>query len=503
MSTLKARLLLGLSIALSSTLATAGVLYFGARSLEHNATRTREANDDVRELLAFALAAHRYMGAFGQSLGQRTLIANNERRVAARGFEQQLAEIPRRRADRASALPWNALSEISGDIASELNHADVLRSEGKFYDAEMVFNHARKTQFERRMLPWFEDAIKAQGAQVDAAESNAVAQARTLRAAGNVLAVLAVTLTGIAVVAMLLAIIRPIRLIVEGADAIAKGDFAHRIPYQGTNELGVLAKRFNDMAGAVESGRAALLEKNSAIEQAYLLQSDFLSIVSHELRSPLNSIIGYTELVIDDCQELSALGKKNVFSIATCARRLLALINDILDFSKLRAGRMQVRQEVFRALELALHVVDEGRALAQGRGVEVHLSADAAATEADAIEMCSDEMKVRQILTNLVSNAVKFSDKGSVVVGVERSGEAEVRFSVTDNGIGIADHQLAVIFEPFRQVHGADQRAVSGTGLGLAIVARLSDLLGGRVSVRSVVGEGSEFSVILPTRAKG
>jgi signal transduction histidine kinase len=497
MSSIKTKLVVGLSVSLTMTAATAGALYFGARSLEQNATRTHAANDEARDLLSFALAAHRYVGAFGQSLGQRTLIANNERRLAAKAFEDRMNEIPDDGGKPVGgALSWAALRGISYDLDQELNRADSLRAEGKFFEAEIVFNQARRAHFEQRMLPWFEVAINAQRSYVDAAEAVAVDEARTLRTAGA-LALLAAALVSTSLLVMIRAIIRPIRLLVEGAQAIADGDLIHRIPHRRADELGVLAERFNWMAHVLEANRATLLDKNRALEEAYKLQSEFLSLVSHELRSPLNSVIGYTELVIDEAHELSPVGKKNVTRIASCARRLLELINDILDFSKLRAGRMEVRQESFQAVDLAALVVEDGRALAHGRGVDVQLRANG-----EAIEMRSDVTKVRQILTNLVSNAVKFTDQGTVTLAVTRAGD-DVRFSVADTGIGIAGHQLEIIFEPFRQAHGQDLRAVSGTGLGLAIVKHLSNLLGGQVSVDSVVGVGTEFQVILPAQLTG
>jgi signal transduction histidine kinase len=280
--------------------------------------------------------------------------------------------------------------------------------------------------------------------------------------------------------------------LVHGANAIAAGDLDHRIAHKGKDELSLLASRFNAMAVAVQKSNQVLLEKNTALEEAYRLQSEFLSIVSHELRSPLNSIIGYSELVLEDGDALPPTSAKNVQSIGAGAQRLLSLINDILDFSKLRAGRMEARSDHFCIAELTELVVAETRALARGRDLEIALQ-----LQTELGEMRSAETKVRQILTNLMSNAVKFTPQGSVELHVER-GEDAVTFRIRDTGIGVPENQLAIIFEPFRQAQGSDRRAVGGTGLGLAIVARLSKLLGGTVSARSAVGEGTEFTVRLP-----
>jgi signal transduction histidine kinase len=157
---------------------------------------------------------------------------------------------------------------------------------------------------------------------------------------------------------------------------------------------------------------------------------------------------------------------------------------------------MQARVEPFSVPELARLVVEDGRALARGRST-VDFSLELGP---DVSDMCSDETKVRQILTNLVGNAVKFTDGGSVVLSIEHLAD-DIVFRVKDSGIGIAAEQQAIIFEPFRQAKGADRRAISGTGLGLAIVKRLTDLLGGTVTVHSVVGEGTEFAVTLPRQS--
>jgi signal transduction histidine kinase len=281
---------------------------------------------------------------------------------------------------------------------------------------------------------------------------------------------------------------------VAGTEAIAKGDYNHRILYRGDNELGALAARFDDMVVVVQRSREELLEKHRALTEAYDLQGQFLSVVSHELRSPLNSIIGYTELVLDDATALDEANRKNIGNIASGARRLLGLINDILDFSKLRAGHMTARLAKFSVSDLLQVVIEDARALVGARSLSVSLE-----TLDEALgDMLSDDVKVRQVLTNLMSNAIKFTEVGSVVLSVSSVSKDVLCFMVRDTGIGIPKAQLGAIFEPFRQARGAGRRAVGGTGLGLAIVARTTELLGGKVEVESQPGKGSTFKVELP-----
>jgi len=496
---LKTRLVAGWIAGLAMTLSMAGLLYFGAQALESSARRANAADADVRDLFAFALICHRYMNAFDQSLGQRTLVANNERRIAVKLFESRMAHMPDGRHHDDDSLDWASLRSISRDLHAAMADADAERASGHFYDAERIFHHARKEHFERRMLPWFDRAIQVQRTAAEHLERAATRRAHNLRTNANLLAAGSALVALLVLLLSLRALAGPIRLLLDGTTAIARGDYSHRIRYRAPNELGVLASRFDDMAEVVERSQRSLIEKNQALEQAYKLQGEFLSFMSHELRSPLHSILGYTELVLEDGPQLESPARRNVESIAVGARRLLALINDILDFSKLKAGRMQMRREQFDPVQLAEEAVNDARAFALARSAQVKVELEA---EARTLELVSDPTKVRQILTNLLSNAVKFCDRGQVTLSVQPEGTDRVLFRVRDTGIGIAADQLEHIFEPFRQAHSADGRAEGGTGLGLAIVSRLSELLGGEVSVASRVGEGSEFAVLLPIQPR-
>lgn len=493
MKSIKAQLLLALALSLMVMLAMASYVYLGARNIEGNARSTREANDEMRELLAFALSAHRYVNAVGQSLGQRTLVANNERRQAAVEFEQRISTLSAPNERSVTSLPWSDLWSASSSLSRALQSADEQRADGNFVEAERVFNRARKAHFDHEMLPWFQAAIEAKRGEVEATEARAAAQARELRLGGTMVAGAAAALVTLVLLTTLGALAKPLRLLVAGTEAIAQGDYNHRIKDPGSTELGALAARFNDMAAVVQKSREDLLEQHRALGEAYELQGQFLSVVSHELRSPLNSIIGYTELVLDDAPALDEANKKNVANIASGARRLLGLINDILDFSKLRAGHMRARVARFSVSDLLQVVLDDARALVGARSLNVSLE-----LPADAGDMLSDDVKVRQVLTNLTSNAIKFTESGSVVISVASAEDDVLRFTVRDTGIGIPRSQLDAIFEPFRQARGMGRHAVGGTGLGLAIVARTTELLGGKVAVESQPGRGSEFTVELP-----
>jgi signal transduction histidine kinase len=493
MSSIKWRLASALGLVELFTLAMALVLYVGAQRLEESSHSTSRANDEVRELLSFALLAHRYMNAFGQSLGQRTLIANHERRTAAAAFEERIDALrgggPSARGK--SPLDWAELERISSELKGELAVADGLREGGKFYDAERAFGKARQEHFEGRMLPWFEGSIARLKTAVAAEETRAIENARSLRTAGTSLGLIAVLLGSTLVVSTAASILRPISQLLHGTEEIAKGNLGYRVTHSGKDELASLAAHFNAMAQNLTGAQEKLVEHNRELAEAHRLQGEFLSIVSHELRSPLHSVVGYTELVIEDEPSMAERSKGNMRAIALSARRLLALINDILDFSKLRAGRMEAKVARFDLVPLLRQVLDDARALARGRELSVELL-----LAPESLWLESDEGKVRQILTNLLSNAVKFTALGGVSLSAEAN-DAGVALLVSDTGVGIPLEQQLLIFEPFRQAESGT-RAVSGTGLGLAIVARLSALLGGTVSLESASGRGSRFRVELP-----
>jgi PAS domain S-box-containing protein len=239
----------------------------------------------------------------------------------------------------------------------------------------------------------------------------------------------------------------------------------------------------------IDAARAAAEEANHA-------KAGFLATMSHELRTPLNAMIGYTDLLQMGVPE--AVGRQageQVRRIGLSARHLLQLIEEILTYSRLEAGREEVQVEQVDLGELVREVSAIIEPLAQEKGLrfEVHRSEGLSAIE-------TDPRKLRQILINLVGNAVKFTEEGEVDLAVlEEEGWAV--FRVRDTGIGIAPEHLEAIFEPFQQVETERARRVHGTGLGLSVSRRLTELLGGGLTVESTPGDGSTFAVRLPVRA--
>ena len=236
-----------------------------------------------------------------------------------------------------------------------------------------------------------------------------------------------------------------------------------------------------------------LLEAKKTAESANRVKSAFLAAMSHELRTPLNSIIGFTGIILNELAgPLNLEQKKQMKMVKGSARHLLNLINDVLDISKIEAGELKVSFETFSMRDVINQVAESLRPSAEQKGLFLHV---AIAPDCDMI--VSDERRVRQILINMVNNAVKFTEKGTVkIICLKRDSHLEVE--ITDSGIGIKEEDIGKLFEPFQQLDTGVSRKYEGTGLGLSVCKRILEMLGGDIRVKSQFGKGSTFSFTLP-----
>ncbi|MBN9120707.1 MAG: response regulator [Planctomycetes bacterium] len=241
--------------------------------------------------------------------------------------------------------------------------------------------------------------------------------------------------------------------------------------------------------------RSELQVKARELEQASRYKSDFLANMSHELRTPLNSSLILAKLLADNREgNLTAEQVRYAQTIHSAGNDLLALINDILDLSKIEAGRMDVRPEPVRLAQLAEDLGRTFLPVAEQKKLAFHTRLAPGCPES----VNTDRQRLEQVLKNLLSNALKFTEAGEVSLEVDRAAGEKVAFAVRDTGIGIPEHQQQVIFEAFRQADGTTSRKFGGTGLGLSIARELVRLLGGELHVASEPGRGSTFTVTLP-----
>jgi len=258
-----------------------------------------------------------------------------------------------------------------------------------------------------------------------------------------------------------------------------------------------LRQAAEDLERKVEARTRELAEANERLREADRLKTQFLANMSHELRTPMNSIIGYSELMLEETYgELTARQRDRLQTILRNARNLLDLINDLLDISRIEMGKVTLMRRTVhlnRVVETALKTLEP---MARQKGLWLQTVLDEGLPPVQA-----DEARLIQILNNLLSNAIKFTREGGVTVTVYPYTDAGdwVAVSVSDTGIGIAPEHLPLIFEEFRQIDPSATQEFGGTGLGLAIVRRLVELHGGRVWVESTLGQGSTFTFILPT----
>jgi PAS domain S-box-containing protein len=235
----------------------------------------------------------------------------------------------------------------------------------------------------------------------------------------------------------------------------------------------------------------ALREAKENAEQAAAARASFVANMSHEIRTPMNSILGFTDVLLDG--EMPAGQRRHLETIRSAGRALLRLLNEILDTAKLEKGAVELEQNDYNLLSLIDELSSTLAANARAKGLHVDIHYD------PALPTClrGDELRMRQVLTNLLDNAIKFTEKGSVTLRAELQGE-HLHVAVSDTGIGIAPERLAAIFDPFTQADASMTRRFGGTGLGTTISKQLVELMGGQIWAESEPGKGATFHVLLP-----
>jgi signal transduction histidine kinase/ActR/RegA family two-component response regulator len=312
---------------------------------------------------------------------------------------------------------------------------------------------------------------------------------KALMTQGALIAFAELILSFLVLSALVVWMTRHLSALTRASEDVAAGNMTPARVKEGNDELGKLGAAFNTMSDMVAQRMRELILAKDAAEQASHAKSEFLANMSHEIRTPMNGVMGMTDLVLDS--SLTAQQRSHLLAAKSSAESLMVVINDILDFSKIEAGKLSIEMLTFELKPLIEECLVPLRLRAEQKKLNIALQWQDDLPR----HVRGDPGRLRQVLNNLLGNAIKFTERGSIALGADSAGVDKgcIHFWVRDHGIGIATHKQEAIFDAFTQADNSTTRNYGGTGLGLTISSKLVLLMGGKIWLESVEGQGSTF----------